>query len=162
MRAPGRWTRLKRRMKRDAAGVFSILSVLPPSWHPFLPVLQARWPLSTFLLRFFLSLSFCPQFGSRGGKACIIRRNSTGITLQYGSHPVIPLLPFFVEQLIYLIIPLSTDEAAPLLVPRFLSCLIVQRGCFSFPRAERLYTTTTLVANLVRRHRLFEVVEVIV
>lgn len=82
---------------------------------PFSPCLLAD--LFPFLPRSpVASISLCPQFGSRGGKACIIRRNSTGITLQYGSHPVIPLLPFFVEQLIYLIIPLSTGEAAPLLV----------------------------------------------
>lgn len=127
MRAPGRRTEVEeeneeRRVVRTlfhSRGIFYLLRS-SSFLAPFSPYPTACQPLSISpsqsLASISLSLSLCPQFGSRGGKACIIRRNSTGITLQYGSHPVIPLLPFFVEQLIYLIIPLSTGEAAPLLV----------------------------------------------
>lgn len=121
--------------------------------------------LPAFLSRFLtapISLSFS-RLGSRGGKACIIRRNSTGINPRTNpaSAPLCRATNLFNHSTV-------ERQRGAFARPQSLSCLIVQRVCFSSPRATVLPTVVRtlpllFIANLARRLRfLAPVLEVVV
>lgn len=146
--------------------------LLPPlSRHFFLPSLQlvdfsrSIFHSTAFLSRFLtapISLSFS-RLGSRGGKACIIRRNSTGINPRTNpaSAPLCRATNLFNHSTV-------ERQRGAFARPQSLSCLIVQRVCFSSPRAAVLPTVVRtlpllFIANLARRLRfLAPVLEVVV
>lgn len=116
----------------------------------------------TLFNRSYLSLSFS-RLGSRGGKACIIRRNSTGINPRTNpaSAPLCRATNLFNHSTV-------ERQRGAFARPQSLSCLIVQRVCFSSPRATVLPTVVRtlpllFIANLARRLRfLAPVLEVVV
>lgn len=148
--------------------------LLPPPLSAFLSsfpttrrFLSLYLSLPAFLSRFLtapisLSLSFS-RLGSRGGKACIIRRNSTGINPRTNpaSAPLCRATNLFNHSTV-------ERQRGAFARPQSLSCLIVQRVCFSSPRATVLPTVVRtlpllFIANLARRLRfLAPVLEVVV